>query len=158
MARRFAVHRASRRRTGCPLSWNSATRAVSIRSWRTAAVSVTTSSSRRRQVSQPQRKNYSFSRPSFEPEWIGSAPTDPAASSRLRNLALQARSYLDGDRRRFIHVIDCGVSDNLGLRGSTDSVVVYAGASHRVAPCKRRAGSRSLSLMPISYSTKRNGK
>src|SRR5437867_3857471 len=36
-------------------------------------------------------KNYSASPPSGEPEWIGSALTDPAASSRLRNLALQAR-------------------------------------------------------------------
>src|SRR5437870_9714798 len=48
---------------------------------------------------------------SGEPEWIGSALTDPAASSRLRNLALQARSYLDGDKRRFIHLVDGGVSD-----------------------------------------------
>src|SRR5258705_3594011 len=76
-------------------------------------------------------KNYSASPQSGEPEWIGSALTDPAASSRLRNLALQARSYLDGDKRRFIHLVDGGVSDNLGLRGSTDSAVVYAGGSDR---------------------------
>ena len=71
-------------------------------------------------------KNYSASRQSWEPEWVGSALTDPAASSRLRNLALQARCYLDGDRRRFIHLIDGGVSDNLGLRGSTDRAIVDA--------------------------------
>lgn len=38
---------------------------------------------------------------------------------RLRFVALQARSYLDG-RRRFVHLLDGGLSDNLGLRGAFD--------------------------------------
>src|SRR5882762_9489018 len=71
-------------------------------------------------------KNYSASWQSGEPDWISSALADPAASSRLRHLALQERSYLDGDKRRFIHLVDGGVSDNLGLRGSTDRAMVYA--------------------------------
>ena len=34
-------------------------------------------------------------------------------------MALQARSYVDG-RRHFIHLLDGGISDNLGLRGALD--------------------------------------
>src|SRR2546422_10240491 len=95
-------------------------------------------------------KNYSASPPSGEPEWIGSALTDPAASSRLRNLALQARSYLDGDKRRFIHLVDGGVSDNLGLRGSTDSAVVYAGGS-RPSPALQKA--RRIAVIIVDANT-----
>src|SRR5437870_8418891 len=87
---------------------------------------------------------------SGEPEWIGSALTDPAASSRLRNLALQARSYLDGDKRRFILLVDGGVSDNLGLRGSTDSAVVYAGGS-RPSPALQKA--RRIAVIIVDANT-----
>lgn len=62
-------------------------------------------------------KNYSAGHQTPEPEWIRVALTNPAASNRLKNLALQARSYSDGDRRRFIHLLDGGITDNLGLRG-----------------------------------------
>lgn len=73
-------------------------------------------------------KNYSAERPSPEPEWIRSALTNPAASSRLRNLALQARSYLEKDKRRFIHLLDGGITDNLGLRASMDRALVSDGS------------------------------
>ena len=95
-------------------------------------------------------KNYSASPQSGEPEWIGSALTDPAASNRLRNLALQARSYLDGDKRRFIHLVDGGVSDNLGLRGSTDGAVVYASGS-RPSPALQKA--RRIAVIIVDANT-----
>jgi NTE family protein len=68
-------------------------------------------------------KNHSAEYPSAEPSWIHAALTDPAASSRLKNLALQTRSYIDGDRRRFIHLLDGGIADNLGLRGTVDRAI-----------------------------------
>ena len=64
-------------------------------------------------------KNYSAEHPQPEPEWIKAILEDPAASSRLKYLALEARSYTDG-RRRFVHLLDGGLSDNLGLRGALD--------------------------------------
>jgi len=67
-----------------------------------------------------------------------------------RNLALQARSYLDGDKRRFIHLVDGGVSDNLGLRGSTDSAVVYAGGS-RPSPALQKA--RRIAVIIVDANT-----
>jgi NTE family protein len=60
-------------------------------------------------------KNYSAEQPQPDPEWIKAILEDPAASSRLKYLALEARSYTDG-RRRFVHLLDGGLSDNLGLR------------------------------------------
>jgi len=67
-------------------------------------------------------KNYSSEQPQADPEWIQSILEDPAASSRLRYVALQARSYTDG-HRRFIHLLDGGLSDNLGLRGALDRAI-----------------------------------
>jgi len=65
-------------------------------------------------------KNYSAEHPASEPEGLQSVLSDPNASSRLKNLALQENSYVDGNRRKFIHLVDGGISDNLGLRAPAD--------------------------------------
>jgi len=67
-------------------------------------------------------KNYSAGRSQAVPEWIQALLRDPTSSSRLRYVASQASSYLDG-RRRFIHLLDGGLSDNLGLRGALDRAI-----------------------------------
>jgi NTE family protein len=68
-------------------------------------------------------KNYSAEHPEPEPQWIQSVLSNPGASSRLKNLALQENSYVDGDRRKFIHLVDGGIADNLGLRGPTERAI-----------------------------------
>jgi NTE family protein len=57
-----------------------------------------------------------------KPEWIRSILDDPAASPRLKYVASHANSYVDG-HRRFIHLVDGGFSDYLGLRGAIDRVI-----------------------------------
>jgi NTE family protein len=64
-------------------------------------------------------KNYSADRPQTEPEWIQSILQNVAASTRLKYVASEARSYGDGNRQ-FIHLVDGGLADNLGLRGALD--------------------------------------
>ena len=68
-------------------------------------------------------KNYSAERTTQEPQWIQSVLADPTASSRLKSVALQERSYVDGDRRKFIHLVDGGISDNLGLHGAAERAI-----------------------------------
>lgn len=68
-------------------------------------------------------KNYAAERRYPEPEWIRSALTNARASDRRRNLALAERTYLDGRKRRFIHLFDGGITDNLGLRGAVDGAI-----------------------------------
>jgi len=67
-------------------------------------------------------KNYSAEQAEAEPEWIQSILDDPAASTRLRYVASQARAYVDG-HRHFIHLVDGGFSDYLGLRGAIDRII-----------------------------------
>lgn len=67
-------------------------------------------------------KNYSAEQAEAEPEWIHSILGDPASSTRMRYIASQARSYVDG-HRHFVHLVDGGFSDYLGLRGAIDRVI-----------------------------------
>jgi NTE family protein len=67
-------------------------------------------------------KNYSAEQAAAGPAWIQTILDNPAASARMRYVATQARSYTDG-RRRFIHLVDGGFSDYLGLRGAIDRVI-----------------------------------
>ncbi len=67
-------------------------------------------------------KNYAAEQSQPEPEWIQAIMQDPTSSSRLRYVASQAASYSDG-HRRFIHLLDGGLSDNLGLRGALDRAI-----------------------------------
>ena len=57
-----------------------------------------------------------------EPPWIKSILDDPTASTRMKYVASQARSYGDG-HRKFIHLLDGGITDNLGLRGALDRAI-----------------------------------
>lgn len=62
-----------------------------------------------------------------EPVWMEQASKDLADNPRRFDRARVARSYLDGPKRPYIHLLDGGVADNIGLRsvmtaiGSNDS-------------------------------------
>ena len=70
-------------------------------------------------------RNYA-GRCKFEaPKWL-----DEALSSRDRrrsHVAQSMASYLDADRRRYIHLVDGGISDNLGARGPLDNMLARGG-------------------------------
>jgi NTE family protein len=74
-------------------------------------------------------KNYSAEQAKAEPGWIQPILDDPAASARMRYVASQARSYTDG-HRHFIHLVDGGFSDYLGLRGAIDRVIACEQSTH----------------------------
>jgi len=74
-------------------------------------------------------RNYAGSCGSPEPAWILSALADRSASTRRRNQALEARAYLDSTNRPFIHLLDGGLADNLGLRGPLEAILTHNDAS-----------------------------
>ena len=51
----------------------------------------------------------------------------PDAAVRLRVVERSRASYLDRARRRYIHLMDGGISDNLGLRGLYEYVLLAGG-------------------------------
>jgi NTE family protein len=60
----------------------------------------------------------------YEPlPWFRSALKDPNLSSRSRAFALEDSAFVDSRKRRYIHLLDGGISDNLGIREIFDRVV-----------------------------------
>jgi len=51
-----------------------------------------------------------------EPAWVAASLRDRDAASRRYRMAAQARSFADLARRPNVHLLDGGVSDNLGVR------------------------------------------
>jgi NTE family protein len=52
-----------------------------------------------------------------EPAWIGQGMKDFQSNPERFNRARIARSYLDSKERPYLHLLDGGISDNIGLRG-----------------------------------------
>jgi NTE family protein len=62
-----------------------------------------------------------------EPEGIKEALADRHKSRRRYRLASQEAEYLNRDAHKYIYLIDGGVSDNLGVRGFLDQVILEGG-------------------------------
>jgi NTE family protein len=64
------------------------------------------------------------------PAWFGEAGREqPGSLRRLRNAEV-VQGYLDG-KRQYIHLVDGGIADNLGLRGPLDNVILVGGLRQR---------------------------
>ena len=59
-----------------------------------------------------------------EPAWMQKTSEEPAASRRRLQQAIHLRSYWDPQKKPYIHLIDGGMADNLGLRGALDQMNV----------------------------------
>lgn len=57
-----------------------------------------------------------------EPLWVANAFSDRDFTTRRYDRATQLRSYLDAADRPYIHLLDGGIADNIGLRGPLYSV------------------------------------
>ncbi|MEI8190565.1 MAG: patatin-like phospholipase family protein [candidate division NC10 bacterium] len=67
-------------------------------------------------------KNYAGACGYRVPEWVGFALEDRDIAGRRFSRALETRSYLDAVNRPYIHLIDGGIADNIGLRGPLDAI------------------------------------
>ena len=56
------------------------------------------------------------------PEWMKRALEEPGLSRRRYQQALHLSSYMDAQKRPYIHLVDGGIADNLGLRAAIDRV------------------------------------
>ena len=72
--------------------------------------------------------NYAGSCNYETPEWINRALEEPSPSRRRYQHASHLKSYLDVKERPYIHLIDGGMSDNLGLRAAIDRMTIGGNA------------------------------
>ncbi|MFH0344644.1 MAG: patatin-like phospholipase family protein [Chromatiales bacterium] len=73
-------------------------------------------------------RNYAGTCRHVLPEWVLQALETRDVSARGYQLAVRDRAYLDGAQRPFIHLLDGGLSDNLGIRPILDLVTMSGGA------------------------------
>lgn len=97
-------------------------------------------------------RNYAGQCGYAEPEWVAGALQNRGASVRQYNKAVELRSYLDPSRRPFIHLLDGGMTDNLGLRGMLDRILSAESASS-MARALRAKSIRKAVLILVSAET-----
>ncbi len=76
-------------------------------------------------------RNYAGSCGFERPAWLDEALSDRNARRRFRSASI-AKSYLDADDRKYIHLVDGGIADNLGLRGPLEGILLSGGIRERL--------------------------
>ena len=76
-------------------------------------------------------RNYSPACGLQRPAWWNEALAARKESLRRYRAARIAESYVEG-KRKYIHLVDGGVADNLGLRGPIDSITLVGGLRQRL--------------------------
>lgn len=76
--------------------------------------------------------------------WLGQAEQARQRSPQQAQLVEGLKGYLDKDRRRYIHLVDGGITDNLGLRALYDFTELAGGANALLDKLGRRSASRVL--------------
>jgi NTE family protein len=66
------------------------------------------------------------------PEWFEEALASRERSPRRYHIASEMRAYSDRDALPYLHLVDGGIADNLGLRGPLDNAVVEGGLLQRL--------------------------
>lgn len=90
---------------------------------------------------------------SAPPEWLSRLRDRAAGDVRLTALADQVSTYFDKDKRKYIHFVDGGISDNLGLLAGYD-IVEAAGGIRAFLRKTRRVRPRHLVWIEVDAGTK----
>jgi NTE family protein len=80
--------------------------------------------------------NYAGSCEVVEPAWMAAALTNRWERSRRAEKAKQLRSYENGRQRPYLHLLDGGLTDNLGLRGPFEEAIAWGGARNSIQRLK----------------------
>lgn len=87
-------------------------------------------------------KNYAGKCNTQIPEWIPKALKTRDLSSRTYYMAVRANTFLDSNKRPYIHLMDGGISDNLGLRAIIDSIMIRGGIRDSLKQSQRNTTRR----------------
>ena len=87
------------------------------------------------------------------PPWGKEALTSPDASVRRRVYAQQGFSFLDAKHRRYIHLLDGGISDNLGIRTAYERLVLEDSNLGKVLKETGHGNVRDIVLIVVNSQT-----
>src|SRR5713101_4978880 len=76
--------------------------------------------------------NYAGSCGCVEPAWMVSALTNRQERTRRSMKARELQSYQNSAQRPYLHLLDGGLTDNLGLRGPFEDIVAKGGIRNKI--------------------------
>ena len=100
-------------------------------------------------------KNYAGQCDYQKPEWLTEALTKRKTEPRRYHLASEMNAYLDRDNNRYLHLVDGGIADNLGVRGPLDNMVEAGGMWSRFKALGTKP-PRSVVFIVVDSSTSPN--
>jgi NTE family protein len=77
-------------------------------------------------------KNYAGRCGYQKPPWLEEALASRKHSPRRYHIASGMNAYLDHEKRPYVHLVDGGIADNLGVRGPLDNVILGGGIWQRM--------------------------
>lgn len=86
------------------------------------------------------------------PEWLASMRGQAAGDEHLGSTMKGLESYFDRDKRKFVHFVDGGITDNLGLRAILDIIDVAGGPRRYYQKFDRRL-ARHVVVIVVNAST-----
>src|SRR6267142_4047603 len=98
--------------------------------------------------------NYAGSCEVVEPSWMAIALTNKWESSRRAVKARELRSYQNAGQHPYLHLLDGGLTDNLGLRGPFEEAVANGGARNSIQQLKLQV--RKVVIMVVNAASKSN--
>jgi len=76
-------------------------------------------------------------------------------NSEFRNIFKGLRSYRDKESRKYIHFVDGGITDNMGLRAMTDVVAISGGPGSMINKMQRKI-PRRIVFLSVNATTQNN--
>jgi NTE family protein len=97
-------------------------------------------------------KNYAGECNQKQPSWMTGALAKPDPTSRVYYKALMTKTYLDAETKPYVHLIDGGVADNLGIRNIMESIAAMGGI-REIMKKENITGSRQLVFIIVDAQT-----
>ena len=93
-------------------------------------------------------KNYAGSCGLEKPDWIRRALEQSDPTSRKYQMAKSINTYLDHRQKPYFHLVDGGVSDNLGVRAILDKIMIKGGLREALENAEA-AGIRRIAFIIV---------
>ncbi len=87
------------------------------------------------------------------PDWFAATRQRAQGDLRLAELIRAVDSYREKKKRRFIHLVDGGITDNLGIRALYDRVSLLGGTKRAAAQLAKRNNVQKLVLILVNAQT-----
>lgn len=96
--------------------------------------------------------NYSGQCGLEEPEWVKQTIANRNTTSREYHTARKIHTYFDKESKQFVHLLDGGISDNLGVRGPSE-IFGMAGSAEKVMKEMKIESTRRVVVIVVNAST-----